>query len=137
MTEHLSSCAMHNEPAYPAGPCDCRADAIASICHEANRAYCVTLGDLSQPTWAGAPEWQRASAIEGVRAKLANPALTPEQGHEVWLARKQVDGWTYGPIKNPELKQHPCCVPYGELPPNQRVKDALFNAIVAAFVTEQ
>lgn len=23
MTEHVSSCAVHNEPAYPAGPCDC------------------------------------------------------------------------------------------------------------------
>jgi len=22
--EHASDCAVHNEPAYPAGPCDCR-----------------------------------------------------------------------------------------------------------------
>ena len=21
--QHLSDCAVHNEPAYPAGPCDC------------------------------------------------------------------------------------------------------------------
>lgn len=24
-TEHASDCATHNEPAYPAGPCDCGA----------------------------------------------------------------------------------------------------------------
>lgn len=26
MTDHASGCATHNEPAYPAGPCDCGAD---------------------------------------------------------------------------------------------------------------
>jgi hypothetical protein len=35
---HWSSCAMHNEPAYPAGPCDCGALA------KAERRYAVWLG---------------------------------------------------------------------------------------------
>lgn len=106
--------------------------AIARICHEANRAYCLSLGDTSQLPWDDAPEWQRASAIAGVEAKLAAPSITPEQSHEGWLAHKLADGWVYGPVKNPELKQHPCLVSYAELPAAQQAKDALFTAIVSA-----
>ena len=29
LTHHASDCAKHNEPAFPAGPCDCRDDEIA------------------------------------------------------------------------------------------------------------
>src|SRR5437879_1359495 len=39
---------------------------VAKICHEANRAYCETIGDNSQPTWEKAPQWQKDSAINGV-----------------------------------------------------------------------
>ena len=42
------------------------------------------------------------------------------------------DGWVYGAEKNAELKTHPCLVPYGDLPVEQRVKDELFTAIVKA-----
>ena len=45
---------------------------IAIICHEANRAYCKTLGDDSQLPWADAPQWQRDSIIAGVEYRLAN-----------------------------------------------------------------
>jgi hypothetical protein len=37
-------------------------DQVARVCHEANRAYCQTLGDNSQPAWDDAPEWQKDSA---------------------------------------------------------------------------
>ena len=47
---------------------------IASICHEANRAYCLSIGDESQPEWATAPDWQRVSAINGVRFHLTELA---------------------------------------------------------------
>lgn len=32
---------------------------IAKVCHEANKAYCETLGDYSQPEWEAAPAWQK------------------------------------------------------------------------------
>jgi len=35
-------------------------------------------------------------------------------------------------VKDPEKKQHPCFVPYDELPIQQRRKDALFVSIVRA-----
>ena len=48
--------------------------------------------------WADAPDWQRISAIKGVEMIVANPATTPEQSHEGWLAEKSVTGWKYGPV---------------------------------------
>lgn len=106
---------------------------IARITHEANRAYCVTIGDLSQPPYDEAPEWQKQSALSGVTGILDGTITRPEQSHEGWLAQKEADGWVYGPVKNPDAKQHPCTVPYSELPPEQQHKDALFFAVVAAF----
>ncbi len=106
---------------------------IARTCHEVNRAYCISIGDHSQPTWDGAPDWQKNSAINGVNYHLANPDSKPEDSHNNWMAEKQRDGWKYGPEKNPETKEHPCFVPYDELPKEQQVKDLLFIAVVRSF----
>lgn len=104
--------------------------AIAKVAHEINRAYCAALGDETQVAWEDAPEWQRASAVAGVEMHLANPDATPEQSHESWLAQKLADGWEYGEVKDAHKKQHPCCVPYDQLPPEQKAKDYLFRAAV-------
>ena len=103
---------------------------VARICHEANESLCVTQGDFSQPSWDDAPEWQRTSAINGVNFHLDNPDATPENSHENWLKEKEADGWKYGAVKNPDTKEHPCFVPYSELPPEQQAKDYLFRSIV-------
>jgi hypothetical protein len=108
------------------------AEHIARVCHEANRAYCLALGDASQPAWYDAPEWQRTSAIKGVEFCLAHPTAPPSASHDSWLDEKRATGWRYGPTKDPERKEHPCFVPYYELPVEQRRKDALFQAVVRA-----
>lgn len=105
-------------------------EACARAAHEVNRAYCIAIGDNSQPAWDDAPEWQRTSAINGVAGALAGN--TPEQSHAGWMAEKFTNGWTYGPVKDPEKKQHPCMVPYSELPPEQREKDGLYLTVVHA-----
>lgn len=105
---------------------------IARVCHEVNRAYCQALGDNSQPSWEEAPDWQRSSAINGVTFHLLNPDATPENSHEKWLEQKAAEGWRYGPVKDPETKQHPCFRPYNELPAEQRAKDYIFRATVHA-----
>lgn len=103
---------------------------IARVCHEANRAYCQSLGDYSQLPWHAAPKWQRLSVFDGILFHRDNPDALPEASHENWLREKEADGWTYGPIKDPDLKQHPCCVCYSALPPEQKAKDYIFAAIV-------
>lgn len=103
---------------------------IARICHEANRAYCLATGDYVAEPWEEAPNWQRASVIEEVEKALANPNLKPEESHQGWLHRKLEEGWSYGPVKDPEKKQHPCCLSYVELPEQHRVKDDLFLATI-------
>lgn len=105
---------------------------VGGVCHEANRQYCLALGDTSQPSWADAQPWQRESAMLGVLSIVTDPLHGPEQSHEQWQAKKEADGWVYGPIKDPEKKQHPCMVPYWRLPVEQRRKDRLFLAISLA-----
>lgn len=115
---------------------DSRVEQIARVCHEANRAYCATLGDLSQPAWEYAPDWQKDSARNGVKFHLERPegvAPSPAASHESWLAQKRAEGWKYGAVKNPATKEHPCFLPYDELPVAERLKDYIFSAIVAAF----
>lgn len=103
---------------------------IARVCHEVNRAYCLAVGDSSQPCWDEAPEWQRKSAINGVQFHIDNPKASPSASHDKWLEEKAADGWKYGAVKNPETKEHPCFVPYEQLPAEQRAKDYIFTAIV-------
>lgn len=107
-----------------------RVEDIAKIAHNANKAYCETIGDPSQPYWEEAPEWQRASAISGVRYHLANPDAKPSESHESWLEEKRKDGWKYGEVKDPDKKEHPCYVPYDQLPKEQKIKDYLFKGII-------
>lgn len=103
---------------------------IARVCHEVNRAYCLSIGDSSQPSWEDAPEWQRKSIINGVQFHIDNPDSPPSASHESWLKEKVADGWKWGAVKNPDTKEHPCFVPYNELPVEQRAKDYIFTAIV-------
>lgn len=103
---------------------------IAQVAHDVNRAFCQSIGDSSQPTWEDAPEWQKASALNGVDFHLNNPEADPSQSHENWLKQKEAEGWKYGPVKNPETREHPCYLPYDQLPVEQRSKDYLFKQVV-------
>lgn len=77
--------------------------------------------------------WQRSSALNGVAGVL--DGNTPEESHKSWLAEKERAGWKFGAVKDPEKKEHPCFVPYTELPPAQREKDGLFVSTVLAMMT--
>jgi hypothetical protein len=110
---------------------------IARVCHEANRAYALSIGEnptVVFPPWDEAPEAIRQSALVGVRHAL--DGATPEQLHESWCQTKRQDGWTYGPVKDLEQKTHPCLVEYSDLPQEQRRKDRLFQAVVHALTEE-
>jgi len=104
--------------------------AIAKICHEVNRAFCQHIGDFSQKPWEDAEGWQRESAAQGVEWRLANPDAPDSAQHDSWMAAKVADGWVYGPVKDSKAKTHPDLLPYEQLSPDARFKDALFVTIV-------
>ena len=119
-------------PQIPMTPQIPTTEQVAIVCHETNRAWCATIGDNSQLPWAEVPQWQRDSAIKGVEFCRANPDAPASANHDSWLAEKEITGWKYGPVKDPDKKEHPCFVPYDQLPDEQMRKDALFKVIVAA-----
>lgn len=101
---------------------------IAKECHEANRHYCESIGDNSQVEWDKAEDWQKESAINGVR--FYNSDITPEQQHEAWMKDKKEAGWKYGKEKDAKKKTHPCMVPYDKLPEDQKLKDEIFQSVI-------
>ena len=98
---------------------------IAKICHEVNRGLCIALGDDSQKLWGGAPEWQRESAIDGVKGVQAGN-FSPQESHRRWCQEKIRNGWVLGAVKDEDAKTHPCLVLYDDLPLEQQLKDHLF-----------
>lgn len=100
---------------------------VAKSCHNANKKFCQSIGDDSQPDWDEAEQWQKDSAIAGVKSIVDNPSITPEESHNNWKKMKLDDGWKYGPVKDTKKKEHPCIVDsYDDLPEDQRKKDEIF-----------
>jgi hypothetical protein len=105
---------------------------IARVCHEANRAYCITIGDNSHESWPEAFEWQRESSRAGVRAVLTGRIQNPGDAHREWLAHKKDTGWKFGAVKDPVSLTHPSMLPFEQLPHDEQLKDYLFMAVVNA-----
>jgi hypothetical protein len=55
--------------------------------------------------------------LVGLTEKLA------ENAHDLWARQRLADGWTLGPRRDDALKQHPCLVPYAELPESEKRYD--------------
>lgn len=109
---------------------------VSEMCHEMNRTYCRSMGDMSQPRWADAPEWQKESARLGVGMVVENPDSTPEDSHKSWMKQKKADGWKFGPSKDPMRKEHPCMVSYHKLPKSQQIKDLIFVTTIKTMMQD-
>lgn len=46
-----------------------------------------------------------------------------ENAHEIWAENRQAEGWTYGPLRDDQLKQTPDMVPYSQLPEGEKEYD--------------
>ena len=103
----------------------------ARAAHEVNNFYSIAIRDVPSPEWIALTDAQREGAIKGAEHALAGG--TPEASHELWMASRIAEGWTYAPVKDFAAKTSPCLIPYGELPEAQRRKDALFQSVVRAF----
>lgn len=43
--------------------------------------------------------------------------------HNVWASSRISEGWTWGRERNDAMKQHPCLIPYEELPESEKEYD--------------
>jgi hypothetical protein len=43
--------------------------------------------------------------------------------HDVWARQRLADGWRFGGIRDDTRKEHPCLVPYEELPDAEKQYD--------------
>ena len=66
-----------------------RDELIARACHNVNKAYCEAIGDMSQPSWEDAPDWQKEGTKIGVKLHIEAPNAGPKVFHESWLAEKE------------------------------------------------
>jgi hypothetical protein len=53
----------------------------------------------------------------------------PEELHDDWVRAYEEMGWTWGEVRDPEAKTHPDMVPFDQLDPRERDKDAVFIAL--------
>lgn len=105
-------------------------EVVARIAHEANRAYCLTLGDLSHRAWNNTDDLTKQCTIRGVQFFRRNPGADASALHNNWMRDKAAQGYRYGPVKCPRALTHPCMVPFEQLPADQQFKDHLFAQIV-------
>lgn len=75
---------------------------------------------------AGEPWTPRPADTSAVEVPPAIAALTESLArntHENWAAQRLADGWRHGPARDDARKEHPCLVPYDELPEAEREYD--------------
>ena len=46
-----------------------------------------------------------------------------ENTHDIWALQRIKEGWAYGPKRDDKNKEHPCLVPYTELPESEKEYD--------------
>lgn len=49
--------------------------------------------------------------------------LLAKNAHEVWAQERITQGWRYGPARRDDTKEHPCLIPYEDLPEAEKVYD--------------
>lgn len=109
-------------------------ECITAAAYEVNRQYClmVSTGDHSHVAWPELDAQLRTVALMAT-AGIAE-GYTPEKSHAAWMMMKKSQGWRYGQTKNQETLEHPCLVPFSELPLDQQAKDLLWHGTVTAML---
>jgi hypothetical protein len=46
-----------------------------------------------------------------------------KNAHDIWGRQRLADGWKYGPRRDDAAKEHPCLVPYEQLPDSEKQYD--------------
>lgn len=104
---------------------------IASLIHSVTSQIPRSDGSIPN-SWEGLTQQQRDNAVSAVRTIYSQPARTPEQLHDLWMAPYLEVGWVVGPY-NIELKQHPSLVPFHQLPDSEILKDEIWSSLTEIF----
>lgn len=70
-----------------------------------------------QPTELNTPGITLSADILELTEALAHHA------HDVWARQRIAEGWRYGPERDGDRKEHPCLVPYDQLPESEKEYD--------------
>lgn len=103
----------------------------AIFVYEAARMQAVSVAAPVVPEpWPARDEAFRTQFI-GVIEMMCGPErkTSPEEMHNDWWRAYEAMGWTYGPVRDTEAKTHPDMVPFDDLDPRERDKDAVFIAL--------
>jgi ryanodine receptor 2 len=49
--------------------------------------------------------------------------LLARNAHEIWAQQRLAESWKYGPQRNDSAREHPCLVPYDDLPESEKEID--------------
>jgi len=49
--------------------------------------------------------------------------LLAKNAHDIWARQRLAEGWRYGLVRDDAKKEHPCLVPYEELPESEKQYD--------------
>jgi len=49
--------------------------------------------------------------------------MLARNAHDIWARQRLADGWRFGPRRDDAKKEHPCLVPYEDLPESEKVYD--------------
>ncbi len=63
------------------------------------------------------------AAVELPKEVLDLTELLAKNAHDIWARERLAEGWHYGPQRNDGTKEHPCLVPYEELPDSEKEYD--------------
>lgn len=63
------------------------------------------------------------SSVQLSREILELTEQLAKNAHEVWAKERIAQGWRVGRERNDSRKEHPCLIPYEELPESEKVYD--------------
>lgn len=107
---------------------------IAQIIHGATAPIGRIACGNPIPVWEDLSVGQRCRAAVAVDDLMRNPHIKePEDFHDIWANPLYDDGWVWGPVYSLKTKQHPCLVPYDELPDAEKIKDMIWASLIEVF----
>lgn len=69
------------------------------------------------------PQPVDTSMVELTEELLQLTEVMASNVHDIWARGRMAEGWTWGPERDDARKEHPCLVPYSELPDSEKAYD--------------